>query len=158
MSNEHGRLMALLEEIDPIEVLQATPVRLSELVESMSAADLDEPYAPGKWRRRDVLAHLADVELATAWRLRQSVAVPGIEHVLYDQDAWAERYVRLDPTLALEAFRATRAWNLAWLAGLTLQDWLREGVHPERGPENVDQMVRYLAGHDLNHLAQLQGR
>ncbi len=158
MSDHYGRLMALLEDIDPIEVLQATPGRLSEIVDGMSAAALDEPYAPGKWSRRDVLAHLADVELATAWRLRQTVAVPGIEHVLYDQDVWAERYGRLDPALALEAFRAVRAWNLAWLAGLTLQDWLAEAVHPERGPESVDQMVRYLAGHDLNHLVQLEGQ
>lgn len=157
MSDYTGRLMALVGQREPVEVLQATPVLLAELVEGMSTSELNEPYAPGKWRRRDVVAHLADVELATAWRLRQTVALPGIEHVEYDQDAWAERYGKLDPSLALEAFRSVRAWNLAWLASLTLQDWLAEGIHPARGPESVDQMVRFLAGHDLNHLAQLEG-
>lgn len=155
MSDYYGRLMALLGDQDPIEVLHATPLQLAQLAEEAAAGWFDEPCAPGKWRRRYLLAHLADVELATAWRLRQTVAVPGIVHTLYDQDVWAERYARTDPMLALEAFRSVRAWNLAWLAGLTLQDWLAEGVHPERGPESVDQMVRFLAGHDLNHLEQL---
>lgn len=140
---------------DPIEVLRLTPVRLEELVTGMSGEMLDAPYAPGKWRRRDVVAHLADVELVFAWRMRQTASAPGSELTVFDQDAWAERYGRLDPLLALEAFRSLRAWNLAWLAGLTLRDWLAEAIHPERGPQTVEQMVSYLAAHDLNHLAQL---
>ncbi len=140
---------------DPIEVLQATPAFLSELLENLTETDLETPYAPGKWNPRQVIAHLADVELATGWRLRQTVAAPGVELSLWDQDAWAEHYGRLDSALALEAFRAQRAWNLAFLASLSLQDWLAEGYHPERGFESVDFMVRYLAAHDLNHLLQL---
>ena len=140
---------------DPIEVLQATPAFLSELFEALTEADLETPYAPGKWSPKQLLAHLADVELATGWRLRQTVAAPGVELSLWDQDVWAERYGRLDTALALEAFRAQRAWNLAFLTSLSLQDWLAEGYHPERGFESVDFMVRYLAAHDLNHLAQL---
>jgi hypothetical protein len=155
MTDFQRRAAALLGDDDPIEVLRATPVRLAELVEAMPPEVLDSPYAPGKWRRRDVVAHLADVELAFGWRFRRTVAAPGTELASFDQDVWAERYARLDPTLALEAFRALRSWNLAWLTTLTLQDWLAEGVHEGRGPESVDVMVRYLAGHDLNHLAQL---
>lgn len=155
MADFQRRAAALLGDDDPIEVLRATPVRLAELVAAMPRDVLDAPYAPGKWRRRDVVAHLADVEVAFAWRLRQTVAAPGTELAPFDQDVWAERYLRLDPTLALEAFRALRSWNLAWLTSLTLRDWLAEGVHLGRGPESVDQMVRYLAGHDLDHLGQL---
>ncbi len=81
---------------------------------------------------------------------------PGIELQAFDQDVWAERYARLDPALAVEAFRGLRAWNLSLLATLSLEDWLAEGYHPERGFESVDLMVRFLAGHDINHLAQLE--
>lgn len=140
---------------DPIEVLHATPALLSELFEAITEADLEAPYAPGKWNPRQLIAHLADVELASGWRLRQTVAAPGVELALWEQDVWAQRYGRMDAALALEAFRALRAWNLALLASLSLQDWLAEGYHPERGFESVDFMVRYLAAHDLNHLAQL---
>ncbi|MDZ7708578.1 MAG: DinB family protein [Trueperaceae bacterium] len=74
----------------------------------------------------------------------------------YDQDAWARAYSRMDPALAIASFGALRAWNLAWLARLELADWLASYHHPERDEtETVDELVRFLAGHDLNHLAQL---
>lgn len=147
--------LALLGELDPVEVLQVTPVRLTDYVEAADRTLLDEPYAPGKWSPREVLAHLADTEMVMGFRLRQLVAAPGIELQPFDQDAWARRYAKLDPTLAAEAFAALRAWNLALIAGFSLEDWLAEAYHPERGFESADLMIRMMAGHDINHLAQL---
>jgi hypothetical protein len=144
------------EQADPIEVLQATPLRLAAIVETSSADWLESPYGPGKWRRREVIAHLADVELAFSYRMRQAVGEPGSAFTPFDQDAWARRNTRIDATVALEAFRAMRALNLAWLASLDLQGWLAGGHHPVHGPQSVDDLVRYLAGHDLNHLEQLE--
>lgn len=147
------RMLELLGEQDPIEVLSATPVRLEALLLELN--DVDRPYGPGAWSAREVLAHLADNELGAGFRLRQAVArVPVVQP--YDQNAWAVRYARLDPALSLETFRALRAWNLALYASFSLQDWLQEVDHPERGRLSVDVMVRLLAGHDLNHLAQLE--
>ena len=97
---------------DPIGVLQTTRAA-KRTVRRTHGSDLETPYAPDKWNPRQLIAHLADVELATGWRLRQTVAAPGVELSLWDQDVWAQRYGRLDPALALEAFRAQRAWNLA---------------------------------------------
>jgi hypothetical protein len=150
-------LTALLDRLgdtDPIEVLNATPGRLVEMAERLVPDDWEIPLSPGGWSAAEVLAHLADVELAMGFRLRQAVA--GRTQVqAFDQDAWARRYRRLDPTLALEAFRANRAWNLALFATFDLDDWLTELDHPERGLESVDVVVRALAGHDLRHLDRL---
>ncbi len=150
------RILEQLGEHDPIEVLQATPQRLAALLEGMAPSDLERSYAPGKWTARHVYAHLADVELGMGFRIRQVIAHPGIELQAFDQDVWAQRYARADAALAVEAFRGLRAWNLALLATLSLDDWLAEGRHPQRGAESVDLMVRFLAGHDINHLAQLE--
>ena len=150
------RILDTLGENDPIEVLQATPQRLATLLEEMAPSDLETSYGVGKWDARHVYAHLADVELAMGFRIRQTLGEPGVELPAFDQDVWAKRYGRLDPALAVEAFRGLRAWNLSLLATLTLEDWLAEGYHPERGFESVDLMVRFLAGHDINHLAQLE--
>lgn len=51
---------------------------------------------------------------------------------------------------------ASRRWNLSLLRGLSEKDLEREAYHPERGPETLGTIVRLLAGHDLNHLAQLE--
>ena len=57
---------------------------------------------------------------------------------------------------ALASYLASRRWNLSLLRGLSAQDLEREAFHPERGPEKLGMVVRVLAGHDLNHLAQLE--
>ncbi|HKI55894.1 MAG TPA: DinB family protein [Trueperaceae bacterium] len=150
------RILDTLGEHDPIDVLRVTPQRLATLLEGMGPGDLERSYAPDKWDARHVFAHLADVELAMGFRLRLVLGQPGVELPAFDQDVWAQRYERLDPALAVEAFRGLRAWNLSLLATLGLDDWLAEGYHPERGFESVDVMVRFLAGHDINHLAQLE--
>ncbi len=150
------RIMGTLGDHDPIEVLRATPHRLAALLEGMVPADLERSYAPGKWDARHVFAHLADVEMAMGFRLRLVLGQPGVEIPPFDQDVWAQRYGRADPALAVEAFRGSRAWNLSLLTTLGLDDWLAEGYHAERGFESVDLMVRFMAGHDINHLAQLE--
>jgi uncharacterized damage-inducible protein DinB len=150
------RILSILGEHDPIEVLQHTPLRLEELLQGFTPADHSLSYGPAKWSVREILAHLADVELSHAFRFRQTLAES--EPVLqpFDQELWAKRYRRADPALAVATFRAVRSWNLALLATLDLEGWLKEAFHPERGMVSLDLMVRMLAGHDLNHLGQLE--
>jgi len=156
MTDPATRYLELLGSLDAIEVLQATPLRLLETFESLAPADLDASYAPDSWTRREVLIHLADMELVMGFRFRQLAAVPGVELQPFDQDVWARRYRQLDPSLAVEAFRSQRALNLALFTSFSLEDWLVEAYHPERGFESMDLMVRMLAGHDLDHLRQLE--
>ena len=166
MTDPAARYLELLGGLDPIEVLSATPRHIEawfETVEPSTLEDADQPLdrgatAPGHSEPvtpRALLAHLADFELTAGFRLRQLVALPGIETQDVDHRTWSTRYQRLDPTLALEAFRALRAWNLALLSGFSLEDWLAEGFHPERGFESADVLVRHLAGHDLDTLSRL---
>lgn len=150
-------LLDRLGDADPIAVLQATPVRLAELTEGLAPDDWRRAAADGGWSPAETVAHLADVELGMGFRLRQAVA--GVAQAqAFDQDAWARRYRRLDPSLALEAHRALRSWNLALLATFDLDDWLAELDHPERGRETVDLVVRSLAAHDLRHLDAVEAR
>lgn len=150
------RILATLGDKDPIEVLQVTPLRIEELVQGFVPEDFGRSYAEGKWNAREILAHLADTELAHAFRYRQILGDD--EPVLqpFDQDRWALRYRRADPSLAVGCFSAVRSWNLALFATLDLDGWLKEGYHPERGMMSMDLLVRTVAGHDLNHLEQLE--
>ena len=38
----------------------------------------------------------------------------------------------------------------------TAEQWQQYGMHSERGRETIEQIVRLTAGHDLNHLKQIE--
>ena len=113
---------------------------------------------PGKWSIAEILAHLADAELVVGYRLRLILASNGTSIQAFDQDAWADTfsYNRRDPKISLETFRALRENNLRLLSSVPRGLWKNYGQHQERGQERVDHIVRMMAGHDLNHMLQIE--
>ena len=138
------------------EVVETTPLELHRLVGRIGAARITAPRAPGKWSARDILAHLADCEIAFGFRLRQTLAAD--DHVMqpFDQDRWAAPYPTYDANVALAAFEALRTWNVALLKTVTPQQMQRRVTHPERGAMTFRTIVETMAGHDLHHIAQLE--
>jgi len=49
-----------------------------------------------------------------------------------------------------------RDWNLKLIAKTLPTAADRKVTHPERGPMTFKTIVETMAGHDLNHLSQLQ--
>jgi len=145
-----------LGEGNAVEVISSTPVGLAALVDGMSAERVEAPIAPGKWSVRQIVVHLADCEIAFGFRLRQALA--GVSIQPFDQDAWAESYGCYSLAGALETFRALRAWNVALISGLSETDRQLKVTHPERGEMTLWTIVETMAGHDLNHLAQVERR
>ena len=150
------RILGLVGDRPVIESLEHTAKRIEAVAGSLGPARLERSYAPGKWTARQILAHLADCELGIGFRLRQALAEDNHRAQPFDQDRWATRYPGLDAALATRAFVGLRAWNIALIRSLGPQDLERPYVHGERGPESVGLIVKLLAGHDLNHLAQLE--
>jgi DinB superfamily len=58
--------------------------------------------------------------------------------------------------MALAAFSAVRQWNLAFIGGLKPADFDKPLNHPERGDMTLQVVVETMAGHDLNHLRQVE--
>ena len=116
---------------------------------------IEEP-APGKWSPAEIVCHLADCEVAFAFRLRQTVAED--HHVLqpFDQDKWAATYNGIGAREALAAFTALRNWNLVLIRKTLATSASKPVTHPERGTMTFQTIVETMAGHDLNHLAQLK--
>lgn len=150
-------VLQLLGPEEPLEVLRQTTPALEQVLAGLSASQLTQPEAPGKWSMRHVLQHLADSELVWGFRLRMVLAHERPALTGYDQDLWAARlqYDEADATQALSEFAMLRAANLRVLVTTTEQDRQRVGVHVERGEESLDHLIRLYAGHDLLHLRQL---
>ncbi len=141
---------------NPREVIADTPRQLTALAGRLGPDGMERSLAPGKWRAREILCHLADCEMVFAFRLRQALAEP--HHVVqpFDQDEWARPYPALDGKAALEAFSSARRWNVAWLATVPPQEFSKKLTHPERGEMTFQVLVETMAGHDLNHVRQLE--
>jgi hypothetical protein len=144
----HGR--------EPLAVIAETPAAIDHVLAAIGPTAVDRSPAPGKWSPREIVAHLADTELVFAVRIRHALAEPA--HVIqpFDQDDWARPYAAYDAPTAAATFAAVRRWNLALISHLTAADLARPVTHPERGTMTLGTIVETMAGHDGNHLRQLE--
>ena len=152
------RILAHTQGQDPLKVQASTPKKLDRLVKGVSTAKLRKHPAPEKWSVAEILAHLADVEIVIGWRMRSILGAPGTEVQAYDQNAWnaSLHYDKRDPRKDLIQQRVLREANLAMLKTLTPRQWKQFGTHSERGQESIERIVQMVAGHDLNHIQQIE--
>jgi uncharacterized damage-inducible protein DinB len=152
------RMLGYSDGKDPMQVQRETPKKLQKVIKALSKKQLAQRPEPGKWSIGEILAHLADTELVGGWRMRLILGNNGVPIQAFDQDVWAETlgYSRRDPAASLETFRVLREANLAMLKSLPKNLWENYGMHQERGKETIAHIVRMFAGHDLNHLAQVE--
>ncbi len=150
-------ILDLLGDEIPIEVLRQTPSKLRVIIEGRADEVLSRPEAPGRWSAVEIIQHLADSEVAWAWRFRLVLSQDRPVLTGYDQDAWAARLKYRDAKVedALRQFEVLRDSNLRFVADLDDVALARVGVHAERGEESVADMIKLYAGHDLAHLRQL---
>ena len=152
------RIVSNVQGQDPIKVQSSTSKKLARLIKGVSTAKLRERPAPEKWSVAEILAHLADVEIVIGWRMRSILGDPGTSVQAYDQNAWvvSGHYEKRDPLKSIELQRVVREANLALLKSLSPDQWKQFGQHAERGQESIEHIVRMVAGHDINHIRQIE--
>lgn len=135
-----------------VGLLAGAPARAAEL-----AARAGIP-SPGDWSAREVILHLAIVD-EVVWH-------PRLDSLLAaDADppswSWVEPGLWAGPgddslAGALAAYRELRAATIARLDALGDSGWQRYGIHDTYGRLDVPALLRVLADHDAEHLAQLE--
>ena len=153
-----GRILGHVDGQDAIKVQKSTAARLQRLTRGLTPGQLRWQPEPGKWSIAEIVAHLADVEIVGGWRMRSIIGSDGITIQPFDQDAWASalEYRKRDVKKSIEVFRALRENNLAMLKALPPEAWEKHGMHMERGKETIAHLVRMFAGHDTNHVLQIE--
>lgn len=158
MSEYGARILAYTALADPIQMQREAVTVIEELLAGRSDEELRMRPSPGKWSVIEILAHLADDELVSAWRYRQMIERSGCELPAFDQDQWARLGAygswHVEDSLAL--FRLLREANLRMLSRLTAEQWECWGLHAERGRITVRELARHMAGHDRNHVDQIR--
>lgn len=142
-----------------LRTLRATPERVPDLVWGCSVSQLAQRPAEGEWSMGEILNHLLlgerDVILPRLKRMLLEEA-PIFPSSASSRTGFAAAPETHDVTVDLIAFRRIRQETLEFLEALGDPDWLRIGTTPTRGTLTIEAYARYLAEHDLEHLAQLE--
>ena len=152
------RITAHVKGKQPLSVQATTAKRLDRLIKGVPASRLRKRPAADKWSINEIVAHLGDAEIVVGFRMRLILGAPGAPIAACDQDSWVTsgHYEKRDSRRSVEQFRIVREANLALLKSLTPEQWKHYGIHSERGQETIVHIVRMMAGHDINHLQQIE--
>ena len=148
----------LLGKADPLKIAAATPTRIARLLRSLTPAQLSRRPAPGKWSIQEIINHLAETDLVMCCRARWIAFEDSPTLVPFDQDKWSVGWHREREPVSetLERFRLIRRSQVRLFRSVGGKDWRRSGFHPERGVVTLREQLETVAGHDLNHLAQIK--
>jgi len=154
-----SRILGYVEGQDAIKVQRTTASRLQKAIKGLTASQLKWRPQPAKWSIAEIIAHLSDTEIVASWRMRSVIGENGVTIQPYDQEAWAAafNYQNRDARRSLELFRTLRENNLAMLKEIPKETWDNYGMHLERGKETMAHLTRMFAGHDTNHVLQVEG-
>ena len=138
---------------DVLDGLRSTPTVLERVVRTSRPA----PGTPDEWNLAEVVWHMRDAEARALERMRAMRDRQRPVLAAYDQAALARdgRYAERDIDTGVREFAALRQTAVAELEALTAAQWDREGQHEEFGTITIFNHAIHIAGHDLNHLAQL---
>lgn len=143
---------------ETLERFRRGPELLAVVLTGVYGEETDFTPGAGKWSIRQIIAHLADAELAAAHRFRQVIAEDNPTLIAFDQDAWAANlnYGKRQPKQSLESFRRVRADNYELLKDLPESAFERKGTHSQRGALTLLQLLDGFAGHAESHARQMQ--
>jgi hypothetical protein len=153
--SEQNPYATFLDGRAPEAILAETADAIAEYLEALGPTQTRQP-APGKWSAAEIVCHLADCDLVSGFRLRQTLAEDNPTIQPFDQDKWAAQYPGIPAAQALETFTRLREWNLRLIRAALPAAAGRKVTHPQRGTMTFQTLVETMAGHDLNHLEQLR--
>jgi hypothetical protein len=147
-----------LGDKEPYFVLRSTADRIEELTAGLTPEQLATPPEPGKWSIHQIVAHLADCDLVFQTRARMIMFQNNPTLVSFDQDPWALGWLREKEPWAetFERFRVLRRSILRLFLNAEGHDLERYGTHTELGIQTISDYVEIIAGHDINHLLQIE--
>jgi len=142
-----------------LDLAEKSPKEIAAAVSGLPDKALRYRISPDKWCILEILAHLADVEVLYAYRLRQMLADKDPVIAPIDQDAWAKNlgYLESSPPELIALYGLNRHANIQLLRRLKEADLKKSARHPEKDhPVTVADYVQMMSKHGPNHLEQIE--
>src|ERR1700757_2427987 len=107
-----------------LDAAEKSPKQIAAAVSGLPDKTLRYKPAPDKWCILEILAHLADMEILYAYRMRQMLADEKPVIAPIDQDAWARNlgYMQSNPMELVAQYGLNRHANLQLLRRLQVAD------------------------------------
>ena len=142
-----------------LEAADKSPDLIAAALRGLDEATLRNKPAPDKWSIREVLAHLADVEILYGYRMRQILADKAPTIAPIDSEDWARNlgYGEIPAEDSLTMYRVLRRANLRVLRRVTARDLDRGAYHPELDRQfTLAEIVQRIGQHGADHLRQIE--
>jgi uncharacterized damage-inducible protein DinB len=138
-------------------ILESTPQRWANLVETVPDELLRRPASLGEWSAVDCLRHLFESDRNLLMVRLHHILEGRAELTPYDADDAPEPGAEKSTQEILDAFVSLRRQTVQELDVLTSDDLNRSSFHPEYGVNiTLGQLLSHWAAHDLLHIVQAE--
>lgn len=137
-----------------IEQYLAGPQLIRKSVAGMNREHVLARPVPGKWSTLEVVCHLCDFEPIFADRMKRVIADEKPTLLGADEKKFAARlgYHDRDLEEELSIIESTRRQMGRILKKLRPEDFARVGIHSERGPLTLEQLLTTITNHIPHHV------
>lgn len=155
----YANYVAAVPDGDIVDTVEREGRWIVSALRALPAASADHAYAPGKWRVREVVAHVADGERVFSYRLLRFGRGDRTPLSSFDQEQWIRNCHALTRPFAeiVDDLEAARASTLGILRSLEPADFERDG-EASGARVTVRALAWIVAGHELHHRRVLRER
>jgi hypothetical protein len=142
-----------------VSILENNLSKTLTFFQSITEANGEFRYAPGKWSIKEVLGHMTDTERIMSTRLLRfgrgdSTPLPGFNENIYVNGA---NFNQRSLKSLLEEFMVTRNATITLIKNMPEEAWLRKGLANQY--ENTTRALAYMiAGHEMHHCQIIRER
>lgn len=144
---------------DWITEIELFPKKLKELVNNLTATQLQWKYRPNGWTIQQVVHHCADSHMNSFIRFKLSVTENSPIIKPYFEDKWAELADVLisDINDSLKIIEGLHHRWIILLRSFTATDFEKDFIHPEHGKRfTIAENIGVYAWHCNHHLAHIK--
>ncbi len=132
--------------------------QLRPAIAGLTREDLIARPGPGKWSILELVIHVSDSDFVGADRMKRVIAEENPPLIGFDENLWIARHFPHEQSLedAVLLFELGRRQMSRILAQLPEADFSRTGIHNERGPLTLENLVQTFVDHLEHHLKFLR--
>lgn len=150
----------LVAEDDILRSLERQLPQTAALFEGLPESRGEYAYAPGKWRLKEVLGHIADAERVLGYRALRVARGDTMPLAAFDQDAWVQHCTCTQRSFRslLDEVSAVRQATLSLFRFLEPAALSRRGSTDAGNPYSVRAVPYIILGHERHHLLIVRER